>query len=85
MTSRPGCDVKFVFPPCRQVAREQEKAAAQLAQEKTEHEAALEKLQTQLVDLEREKNLLRATVRQESLKVPRHPPARRYQSSSGEL
>ena len=66
----------------RQVAREQEKAEGQLAQERREYEASLEKNKVQLMSLEKERNMLMATVRQEGLRVPR-PKAKDYESSSG--
>lgn len=58
----------------RQVEREKEKSAEQLSLQQKEYEIKLEKSQSQLRHLEKERNMLMATVRQEGFKVPRLRP-----------
>ena len=58
----------------RQVEREKEKSAEQLSLQQKEYEKNLEKSQSQLRHLEKERNMLMATVRQEGFKVPRLRP-----------
>ena len=58
----------------RLVEREKEKAAEQLCLQQKEYEMKLEKCCSQLRNVEKERNMLMATVRQEGFKVPRHKP-----------
>lgn len=58
----------------RQVEREKGKSAEQLSLQQKEYEMKLEKSQSQLRHLERERNMLMATVRQEGFNVPRLRP-----------
>lgn len=55
----------------RQVEREREKHSEQLSLQRKEYEMKLEKSQLQVRHLEKERNMLMATVRQEGFKVPR--------------
>ena len=57
-----------------QVEREKEKSAEQFNLQKKEYEMKLEKSQSQLRHLEKERNVLMATVRQEGFNVPRLRP-----------
>ena len=67
----------------RQVVREREKAAGQLQCQQMEYSQKISKLNSQLQTVEKERNMLLATVRQEGLKVPRRLPAAGHLSSSG--
>lgn len=58
----------------RQVEREKEKSVELLSLQQKEYEMKLEKSQLQLRHLEKERNMLMATVRQEGFKVPRLRP-----------
>lgn len=58
----------------RQAEREKEKSAEQLSLQQKEYEMILEKSQSQARQLEKERNMLMATVRQEGFKVPRLRP-----------
>lgn len=58
----------------RQVEREREKHSEQLSLQRKEYEMKLEKSQLQVHHLEKERNMLMATVRQEGFKVPRLRP-----------
>lgn len=58
----------------RQVEREREKHSEQLSLQRKEYEMKLEKSQLQGHQLEKERNMLMATVRQEGFKVPRLRP-----------
>ena len=58
----------------RQVEREKEKHSEQLSLQHKEYEMKLEKSQSQLRHIEKERNMLMATVRQEGFKVTRPPP-----------
>jgi coiled-coil alpha-helical rod protein 1 len=65
-----------------QVSREKEKARDQLALEQKEYNMKLEQLEKKNLSLEKEKNMLVATVRQEGLVAPR-TQAKGYNSSTG--
>lgn len=58
----------------RQVERERAKHSEQLSLQRKEYEMKLEKSQLQVRQLEKERNMLMATVRQEGFKVPRLRP-----------
>ena len=57
-----------------QVEREKEKWSSQLALQQKEHEMKLEKCHMKARELEKERNMLMATMRQEGFKVPRLRP-----------
>ena len=57
-----------------QVTREKEKAKEQQSLQQKEFDMKLEQLEKQTKSLEKERNMLKATVRQEGLKVPRKQP-----------
>ena len=58
----------------REAEREKEKHSEQLSLQRKEYEMKLEKSQLQVRHLEKERNMLMATVRQEGFKVPRLRP-----------
>ena len=57
----------------RKVEREKEKSAEQLSFQQKEYAMKLERTLSQSRELEKERNMLMATIRQEGFKVPRLP------------